>query len=35
MTEVTETYQKNEKEIEVTFGESLPTLIARIRQASK
>lgn len=35
VTEVTETYQKNGKEIEVTFGESLPTLIARIRQASK
>lgn len=35
VTEVTETYQKNGKETEVTFGESLPTLIARIRQASK
>ena len=35
VTEVTETYQKNGKEIEITFGESLPTLIARIRKASR
>lgn len=35
VTEVTETHQKNGKEIEVTFGESLPSLIARIRKASK
>lgn len=32
ITEVTETYQKGAEEIEATFGESLPTLVDKIRK---
>lgn len=32
ITEVTETYQKGKEEIEATFGESLPTLVDKIRK---
>lgn len=32
ITEVTETYQKGEEEIEATFGDSLPTLVDKIRK---
>lgn len=32
ITEVTETYQKGAEEIEVTFGDSLPTLVDQIRK---
>ena len=32
ITEVTETYQKGAEEIEATFGDSLPTLVDKIRK---
>lgn len=32
ITEITETYQKNLEEIDITFGESLPALIDKIRR---
>jgi hypothetical protein len=35
ITEITETYQQNIREIDVTFGESLPALLTQIRQAIK
>jgi hypothetical protein len=35
ITEITEIYQNNTEEINITFGESLPSLIGTIRQAMK
>lgn len=35
ITEVTETYQAGKEDIDVTFGESLPALIDKLRQAMK
>lgn len=35
ITEIVETYQQNIEEIDITFGESLPTLITQIRQITK
>lgn len=35
ITEITETYQNNVEEIDITFGESLPALLTQIRQIAK
>lgn len=35
ITEISETYETNGKEINITFGESLPTLLTQIRQITK
>lgn len=35
ITEITETYQNNVEEIDITFGESLPALLTQIRQITK
>lgn len=35
ITEVAETYQQNMEEIDITFGESLPTLLTQIRKITK
>lgn len=35
ITEVSETYQQNIEEIDITFGESLPALLTQIRQITK
>lgn len=35
ITEIAETYQNNVEEIDITFGESLPTLLTQIRQITK
>lgn len=35
ITEITETYQQNIAEIDITFGESLPALLTQIRQITK
>lgn len=35
ITEVSETYQQNIEEIDITFGESLPALLTQIRQIAK
>ena len=35
ITEIAETYQNNVEEIDITFGESLPALLAQIRQITK
>lgn len=35
ITEITETYQQSMQEIDITFGESLPTLFTQIRQTTK
>lgn len=35
ITEIAETYQNNVEEIDITFGESLPALLTRIRQITK
>lgn len=35
ITEITETYQQNIEEIDITFGESLPALLTQIRQITK
>ena len=35
ITAITETYQQNQEEIEITFGESIPALLDKIRQFTK
>ena len=35
ITEVSEVYQQGEESLEITFGESLPALIDKIRQIAK
>lgn len=35
ITEIAETYQNNVEEIDITFGESLPTILTQIRQITK